>query len=79
MPVNGGEAQGPLRGRQRDVHDRRIEHDHELGEADGAQDEPPARIGGGAALPCSPRDMNSHDLSFPVDPFTVKTGHRATM
>ena len=46
LPVHGGEAQGPLRGRQRDVHDRGVQHDHELGEGDGAQDQPPAGVGG---------------------------------
>jgi hypothetical protein len=31
---------------RRDVHDRGVEHDHELGEADGAEDQPPAGVGG---------------------------------
>ena len=46
LPVHGGEAQRPLRGRQRDIDDRGVQHDHELGEADGAQDQPPAAVGG---------------------------------
>jgi len=47
LPVGGGEAQVPLRGRQRDVHDRGVQHHHELGQADGAQDQPPAGIRAG--------------------------------
>ena len=36
-----------LDGRQRDVHDRRVEDDHELREADEAEDEPGVRLAGG--------------------------------
>ena len=46
LPVHGGEAQRPLRGRQRDSHDRGVQHHHQLGQADGAQDQPPAGVGG---------------------------------
>jgi hypothetical protein len=33
-------VQGALRGRQRDVHHRGVEHDHQLRQADHAQDQP---------------------------------------
>jgi hypothetical protein len=36
LPVGGGEPQGRLRRGQRDVHDRRVERDHQLGEGDEA-------------------------------------------
>jgi hypothetical protein len=39
-----GEAQVVLRGRQRDVHDRRVEHDHQLRHAEDRED-PPAAVG----------------------------------
>jgi hypothetical protein len=37
-----------LRGGQRDIHDRRVEHDHELCESDDPQDQPSALRRGGA-------------------------------
>ena len=46
LPVHGGEVQRPLRGRQRDVHHRQIQHHHQLGQADHAQDEPPPPVPG---------------------------------
>ena len=47
LPVHDGEAQRLLRRRQRDVHDRGIENDHELREGDHAQDQPPVICPGG--------------------------------
>jgi hypothetical protein len=45
LPVDGGEVQRGLRGRQRDVHDRQVEDDHELGDGHRRQDQPaPARV-----------------------------------
>ena len=44
LPVRGGEAQRPLRRRQRDVHHRDVQHHHELRQADDAQDQPPAGV-----------------------------------
>ncbi len=45
LPVHGDEVQRPLRGRQRDVHYRQVEDDHELGDGDRRQDQPaPARV-----------------------------------
>ena len=41
LEVRGGEVQPVLNGGQRDVHDGRIEHDHELGEAGDHEDQPP--------------------------------------
>jgi hypothetical protein len=40
LPVHRGEVQGALRGRQRDTHHRDVEDDHELRDADHAEDEP---------------------------------------
>ena len=48
LPVHGSEVQRPLRGRQRDVHHRQIQHHHELCQADHAQDEPPPPVPGAA-------------------------------
>ncbi len=45
LPVHGREPQRSLRGRQRDVDDRGIEHHHQLGDADDAEDHPPAGVG----------------------------------
>ena len=39
-----GEVQVVLDRRQGDVHDGRVEHDHELGHADQHQDNPPVRV-----------------------------------
>ena len=39
LPVHGSEMQRTLRGRERDVHHREVEHHHELRQADHAQDE----------------------------------------
>ena len=44
LPVHDAEAQGLLGGGQCDVHDRGVKNDHELGEADGAQNEPSAGV-----------------------------------
>jgi hypothetical protein len=33
-------VQAVLNGRQRDIHDRRVQHDHELRDADDHEDEP---------------------------------------
>ena len=46
LPVHGSEAQRPLRGRQRDVHHRQVQHHHQLRQADHAQDEPPPPVPG---------------------------------
>ena len=40
LPVHRGEVQRTLRGRQGDVHHRDVQDDHELREADDAEDEP---------------------------------------
>ena len=40
LAVVNREVQGALCGRQRDVHDGRVEHDHQLGDADDQQDRP---------------------------------------
>ena len=41
-----GEAQRLLGGWQRDVHDRRVEHDHQLRDADEREDQPAAAAAG---------------------------------
>ena len=41
LPVVGRELQGPLRRWQRDIHDRHVEHDHQLRHAEQRQDRPP--------------------------------------
>ena len=41
LPVVGGEMQRALRRGQRDVHDRRVEHDHQLRDRQQRQDRPP--------------------------------------
>jgi hypothetical protein len=52
------EGQGGLGGRQRDVHDRRVEDDHQLSEAEDPEDRPAAgvvgvvRVGGHGSLRC---------------------------
>ena len=43
LQVGLGQPEIGLDRRQRDVHDRRVEHDHELGEADQDEDEPGIR------------------------------------
>src|SRR5581483_1729570 len=40
LPVGVGEVQGPLSGGQRDVHNRRVEYDHQLGEREDHEDRP---------------------------------------
>jgi hypothetical protein len=40
LPLRIGEMQRPLRRRQRDVHDRRVEHDHQLGQREDQEDRP---------------------------------------
>ena len=40
LPVRQREVQRPLRRGQRDVHDRRVQHDHQLRQADHTQDQP---------------------------------------
>lgn len=50
LPVHDGEPQIALRGRQRDVHDRRVEHDHELRQSDHPQDQPPVFRRGGPGI-----------------------------
>ena len=40
LPVAVGEAEGVLRGGQRDVHDGGVEHDHQLGDAEDGEDRP---------------------------------------
>ena len=42
--VSLAEVQVALDGGQRDVHDRRVEHDHQLGEADDREREPAAAV-----------------------------------
>ena len=44
LPRVIGEAEVALRRRQRDVHDRRVEHDHELGDGDHAEDQPASLV-----------------------------------
>ena len=53
LAVGVADAEVVLRGRQRDVHDRRVEDDHQLGDGDDAQRQPAARVGlgSGAAAP----------------------------
>ena len=46
LQVGLAEAEVGLDRRQRDVGDRRVEHDHELREADDDEDEPGARVAG---------------------------------
>jgi len=46
LPVHRAEPQRFLRGRQRDVHDRDVQHHHQLRQADHAQDEPPPPVPG---------------------------------
>jgi hypothetical protein len=41
------EAEVLLSGRKRDVHDRHVEHDHQLGDADHGQDQPASVVVGG--------------------------------
>ena len=41
-----GEREVGLRGRQRDVHDRRVEHDHQLGDAEDGEDPPALGVAG---------------------------------
>ena len=63
LPVVVGEVQRVLRGGQRDVHDRRVQHDHELRDAQHGKDEPATgvvRVATGygsraAGVPVSPR------------------------
>jgi hypothetical protein len=45
LPVVGGEVKCPLGRRERDVHDRRVQHDHELGDAQEREDRPSAGAG----------------------------------
>ena len=64
LPVHRGEMQRVLRGRQRDVHHRDVEDDHELREADDAEDEPPPPLrgsAGAAAVPAGGVDIR-HEL-----------------
>ena len=44
LAVVVGEAEVLLRGGQRDVHDRRVEHDHQLRDADEREDQPAALV-----------------------------------
>ena len=46
LAVVVGEAEVLLRGGQRDVHDRHVEHDHQLGDADDREDQPAAVVMG---------------------------------
>ncbi len=46
LAVGVGEVQGRLRVGKRDVHDRRVEHDHQLGDAEHGEDEPAALVVG---------------------------------
>ena len=46
LPVVVGEAEVLLGGRERDVHDRHVEHDHQLGDADDCEDQPAAVVMG---------------------------------
>ena len=43
LPVGGAEVQGLLRAGQRDVHDRGVQHDHQLREQQDREDRPAAR------------------------------------
>ena len=47
LPGVVGEAQRLLRRGKGDVHDRRVEHDHQLGEPDQREDPPAVGLGGG--------------------------------
>ena len=44
LAVVVGEAEVLLGGRERDVHDRRVEHDHQLGDANDDEDQPAAVV-----------------------------------
>ena len=46
LPVVVGEAERLLGGGQRDVHDGRVEHDHQLGDAEDGEDRPAAVVVG---------------------------------
>ena len=45
LPVSGGEMKGPLRGGQRDVHDRRVQHHHQLRGPEQREHGPPVGVG----------------------------------
>ena len=62
LEVRLGEVEVFLDRGQRDVHDRRVEHDHELGEADEHEDDPGVRRVTGHATPSE---------SGRLSPFTV--------
>ena len=47
LPLVVGEVQRVLGGGQRDVHDGRVEHDHQLGESEHREDAPASRVVGG--------------------------------
>jgi hypothetical protein len=49
LPVIGREPQVALGGRQRDIHDRGVQNDHQLGEAQDDERDPPIRATGSAA------------------------------
>ena len=50
LAVAVGEAEVGLGGRQRDVHDGRVEHDHELGEPDDGEGQPATAVGRAAVV-----------------------------
>jgi hypothetical protein len=54
--------QAVLDGRQRDVHDRRVQHDHELRDADDHEDEPAVGLSSAGHL----RAWQYNDVRFPV-------------
>ena len=46
LPLVVGEAEVGLGGRERDVHDRHVQHHQQLGDADDGEDQPPAVVMG---------------------------------
>ena len=74
LPAVGREVQRPLRRGERDVHDRRIEHDHQLGDTEQGQHGPPVGVrdggsSGGAGAhrgPSGRRRMNHNSMIIHV-------------
>ena len=52
LEILGREARGPLDRRQRDVHDRDVEHHHQVGDAEHRECEPAPRVGSWRCWTC---------------------------